>query len=79
MKKVQLWEKMRLRSYIRLKDLIMLMTMELYFSYSCRVLIEKIAEVYAELACFRKKDWSVLHKLSDYELSKVSQVSFLWS
>lgn len=73
------WEKMLVRSYDKLKNLNMLMTLALYFIYSCRDLIEKIAVAYPKLVCFRKKEWSMLYKFSYYRLSKVSKLIFLWN
>ena len=72
------WEKMRVRSYDKLKNLNMLMTLALYFIYSCKDVIEKIAVAFPKIICFRKNDWHKLHKFSYYRLSQVSQIIFLW-
>lgn len=65
------WEKMRLADYTKLKNLNMLMTISLYFVYSCKDVIEKIAAAFPKLVCFRKKDWSKLDKFMYYRLCQV--------
>lgn len=68
------WEKMRLASYTKLKNLNMLLTISLYFVYSCKDVIEKIAAAFPKLICFVAKDWGKLHKFMYYRLSQVLQI-----
>ena len=68
------WEKMRLASYLKLKNLNMLMTISLYFVYSCKDMIEKIAEAFPKIICFRTKDWGKLHQFVYYRLCQVIRI-----
>ncbi len=68
------WEKMRLASYVKLKNLNMLMTISLYFVYSCKDMIEKIAEAFPKIIGFRKKDWGKLHQFVYYRLCQVLRI-----
>ena len=65
------WENMRLASYIKLKNLNMLLTISLCFIYSCKDMIEKIAEAFPKLICYRKEDWQKLRKFVYYRLCQV--------
>jgi hypothetical protein len=51
------WEKMRLASYTKLKNLNMLITISLYFVSSCKDVIEKIVVAFPKIICFRPKGW----------------------
>ncbi len=68
------WEKMRLASYTKLKNLNMLMTISLYFVYSCKDVIEKIAVAFPKIICFRPKDWGKLHGFVYYRIAQVLQI-----
>ena len=68
------WESMRLASYTKLKNLNMLMTISLYFVYSCKDAIEMIAAAFPRIICFRKKDWGKLHKFVYYRIAQVLQI-----
>lgn len=68
------WEQMRLASYSKLKNLNMLLTLALFFTYSCKDVIIKIAEAFPKLMCFRKKDWAKLHQFTYYRISDVLQI-----
>lgn len=68
------WEKMRLASYTKLKNMNMLMTVALYFVYSCKDAIEKIAAAFPKIVCFRTMDWGKLHKFVYYRISQVLQI-----
>lgn len=65
-----------LASYTKLKNLNMLMTISLYFVYSCKDVIEKIAAAFPKLICFKVKDWVKLHKFVYYRLCQVIQLCF---
>ncbi|MEF3693757.1 MAG: transposase [Candidatus Cloacimonadota bacterium] len=67
------WEGMRLASYTKLKNLNMLLTMALYFIYSCKDIIVKIAEAFPKLICFRNKDWAKLQQFVYYRICQVMQ------
>lgn len=68
------WEKMRLSSYDKLKNLNMLLTLALYFIYSCKDVIEIIATAFPKIICFRKRDWAKLRKFPYYRLSQAIQL-----
>jgi hypothetical protein len=68
------WEKMRVASYVKLKNLNMLMIISLYFIYSCKDVIEKIAEAFPKIICFRKKDWAKLRQFVYYRLCQVLKI-----
>ena len=68
------WEGMRLASYTKLKNLNMLLTLALYFIYSCKDIIVKIAEAFPKLICFRNKDWAKLQQFVYYRICQVMQV-----
>jgi hypothetical protein len=68
------WESMRLASYTKLKNLNMLLTLALYFIYSCKDVILKIAEAFPKLICFRNKEWAKLKQFAYYRISQVLQI-----
>lgn len=68
------WESMRLASYTMLKNLNMLLALALYFCYSCKDIIAKIAEAFPKLICFRNKDWAKLQQFIYYRISRVMQI-----
>ncbi len=68
------WESMRLASYTKLKNLNMLLALALYFIYSCKDVIVKIAEAFPKLICFRNKDWAKLQNFVYYRISQVIQI-----
>lgn len=70
------WERMRLASYTKLKNLNMLLTLALYFIYSCKDIIVKIAEAFPKLICFKTKDWAKLQQFVYYRISQVMQICF---
>ncbi|MBW6514832.1 MAG: hypothetical protein K0B87_08780, partial [Candidatus Syntrophosphaera sp.] len=59
--------------YTKLKNLNMLLTLALYFIYSCKDIIVKIAEAFPKLICFRAKDWAKLQQFVYYRISQVMQ------
>jgi hypothetical protein len=52
MKQDYRWEKMRVSSYTKLKNLNTLMILSLYFVYSCKDSIERIAAAFPKIICF---------------------------
>lgn len=77
MKKNLKIEKMRLASYTGLKNLNMLMWVALYFIYSAKRYIIKIALVFPKFFCFTKNDWKKLMEFSYYRLAQVLSRCFL--
>jgi hypothetical protein len=61
-------------SYTKLKNLNMLMAVALYFVYSCKDAIKRIAVGFLKTICFRAKDWKKLHKFIYYRISQVSHI-----
>lgn len=68
------WEKLRLSIYTKLKNYNMLLTIGLYFGYSCKDIIEKIAVSFPKLICFRAKEWAKLKKFIYCRLSKAIKI-----
>lgn len=68
------WESMRLASYTKLKNLNMLLTLALYFIYTCKDITMKIAMAFPKLICFNKKDWAKLQQFVYYRISQVIQI-----
>jgi len=70
-------ERMRLASYTGLKNLNMLMWVALYFIYSIKKYIIKIAQAFPKLICFTTKDWKRLFEFAYYRLSQFLSLCFL--
>ena len=70
------WEKMRLGSYDKLKNLNMLLTIALYFIYSCKDVIEKIAIAFPKIICPSKSDWAKIKKFVYYMICKALMSCF---
>ncbi len=68
------WEHMRLASYTKLKNFNMLLTSALYFIYSCKDVIDKIAVAFPKLICFETKDWAKLQRFMYYRICQVMQI-----
>jgi len=76
MKQDYRWEKIRVSSYTKLKNLNMLMTLALYFVYSCKDSIERIAAAFPKIICFRKNDWKKLHNFVYYRICQALKKCF---
>jgi len=68
------WENMRLARYTKLKNFNMLLTAALYFIYSCKDVIDKIAVAFPKLICFASKDWAKLQRFMYYRICQVLQI-----
>lgn len=70
-------EKMRLATYTGLKNLNMLMWIALYFIYSIKKDIIRIAQAFPKLICFTNKDWKRLFEFTYYRIAQFLSICFL--
>ncbi|HQJ41039.1 MAG TPA: transposase [Exilispira sp.] len=70
------WESIRLASYTKLKNLNMFLTLALYFIYSCKEIITKLAVAFPKIICYQTKDWAKLQQFIYYRISQVLQICY---
>jgi len=70
------WEKMRLASFTGLENLNMLLFLAVYFVYSSKEMIVRLAVTFPKLICFKNKDWAKLHKFMYYRIAQVFRLCF---
>ena len=54
--------------WVKLKNLNMLMTITLYFVFSCKDVVDRVAEAFSRITCFKNRDWSKLRQFVHYRL-----------
>lgn len=70
------WEGIRLASYTKLKNINMLLTLALYFIYSCKDIIMKLADAFPKIICYQANDWAKLQQFIYYRISQVLQLCY---